>query len=212
MKPLHVAGTLVVATLVVAAAPSSAQVGRNQGILNPDLAAEADLRAAPGLDSALVARILAERPFAGMAAFHALVSASVPADRLEALYRAVFLPMNLNTATREEILLVPGAGPRMAREFQEYRPYRTLQQFRREIGKYVDSAEVARLEQYVFVPLDLNAAGDDDLMTIPGLGRRMLREFKEYRPYRSMEQFRREIGKYVNAREVARLEQYVELR
>jgi len=84
-----------------------------------------------------------------MAAFHALVSGSAPADRLEALYRAVFLPINLNAATREEILLVPGAGPRMAREFNEYRPYRTLQQFRREIGKYVDSAEVARLEQYV---------------------------------------------------------------
>jgi hypothetical protein len=40
----------------------------------------------------------------------------------------------------------------------------------------------------------------------------MLREFKEYRPYRGIEQFRREIGKYVNAAEVARLERYVEIR
>jgi len=39
----------------------------------------------------------------------------------------------------------------------------------------------------------------------------MLREFKEYRPYTSIEQFRREIGKYVNAKEVARLERYVTL-
>jgi DNA uptake protein ComE-like DNA-binding protein len=213
MNTINVMGALVALTLIAGAAtPVDGQVGRNQGILNPDLASEADLRAVPGFDTALVARVLAQRPFAGMWAFHTLVSERVAGDHLEALYRAVFLPLDLNTATREEILLVPGVGPRMAHEFEEYRPYRTLQQFRREIGKYVDSAEVARLEQYVFVPIDLNTATDDDIMTIPGMGRRMLREFKEYRPYRSMEQFRREIGKYVDAREVARLERYVELR
>jgi len=71
--------------------------------------------------------------------------------------------------------------------------------------------ELARLEQYVFVPLDLNTASDPDLLTIPGLGTRMLREFKEYRPYDGIERFRREIGKYVSKEEVARLERYVTL-
>ena len=97
----------------------------------------------------------------------------------------------------------------MLHEFQEYRPYRALAQFRREIGKYVDDKEVARLEQYVFVPIDLNTATDADILTIPGMGQRMLREFKEYRPYKAMQQFRREIGKYVDDKEVARLERYV---
>jgi DNA uptake protein ComE-like DNA-binding protein len=64
----------------------------------------------------------------------------------------------------------------------------------------------------VFVPLNLNTASDSDLLTIPGLGPRMLREFKEYRPYKDIEQFRREIGKYVNKGEVARLERYVTLK
>ena len=40
----------------------------------------------------------------------------------------------------------------MLREFKEYRPYTALAQFHREIGKYVDNTELARLEQYVFVP------------------------------------------------------------
>jgi predicted DNA-binding helix-hairpin-helix protein len=97
----------------------------------------------------------------------------------------------------------------MLHEFKEYRPYRALAQFRREIGKYVDDKELARLEQYVFVPINLNTASDADILTIPGMGNRMLREFKEYRPYRSIEQFRREIGKYVNDKEVARFERYV---
>lgn len=61
----------------------------------------------------------------------------------------------------------------------------------------------------MFVPIDLNTASDAEILTIPGVGTRMLREFKEYRPYKAMDQFRREIGKYVSKQEVARLERYV---
>jgi predicted DNA-binding helix-hairpin-helix protein len=100
----------------------------------------------------------------------------------------------------------------MLREFEEYRPYPALAQFHREIDKYVDDSELARLEQYVFVPIDLNSASDADILSIPGVGQRLLREFKEYRPYTSIEQFRREIGKYVDKKEVARLERYVAIK
>jgi hypothetical protein len=46
-------------------------------------------------------------------------------------------------------MTIPGMTARMVHEFEEYRPYTSLQQFRREIGKYVDENEVARLESYV---------------------------------------------------------------
>jgi DNA uptake protein ComE-like DNA-binding protein len=65
------------------------------------------------------------------------------------------------------------------------------------------------VREYVFVPIDLNTASDQDILTIPGSGPRLLRELKEYRPYTSKEQFRREMGKYWDAKEVARLERYV---
>jgi DNA uptake protein ComE-like DNA-binding protein len=61
------------------------------------------------------------------------------------------VPININTATDAQILAIPGVGPRMLREFKEYRPYTSIEQFRREIGKYVDKAEVARLEQYIVI-------------------------------------------------------------
>ena len=61
------------------------------------------------------------------------------------------VPININTATDAQILAIPGMGPRMLREFKEYRPYTSIEQFRREIGKYVDKAEVARLEQYIVI-------------------------------------------------------------
>ena len=64
---------------------------------------------------------------------------------------AAIVPININTATDAEILKIPGVGPRMLHEFKEYRPYKSIEQFRREIGKYVDKAEVARLEKYIVI-------------------------------------------------------------
>ncbi|HEX5726676.1 MAG TPA: hypothetical protein VFX98_14470, partial [Longimicrobiaceae bacterium] len=67
------------------------------------------------------------------------------------VYAHLFKPLDLNSASGEEIQLIPGVGDRMEHEFEEYRPYRGMEQFRREIGKYVDEAEVARLERYVTI-------------------------------------------------------------
>ena len=154
-------------------------------MLNPDLASEQELLALPHLSATLAKGIIERRPFKSMVDVHVYLAQSLNAEQTGQLYARFFLPLNLNTASRDEILLVPGVGARIAHEFEEYRPYRAMAQFRREIGKYVDVKEVARLEQYVFVPINLNTATDEDLLSIPGLGPRMLREFKEYRPYKS---------------------------
>jgi DNA uptake protein ComE-like DNA-binding protein len=190
---------------------AGAQVGKPTGLLDPNLATEQQLTGVPHLTPALVKSIMDKRPFLSMTDLNAVLSPALGTTQLAEVYGKVFLHLNLNTASKEEILLIPGVGNRMLREFEEYRPYKTLAQFHREIGKYVTDDELARLESYVFVPINLNTAGDEDILTIPGLGNRMLREFKEYRPYKDMAQFRREIGKYVNEKEVARLERYVTL-
>ncbi len=198
-------------SLVIAAVPIYAQVGKNQNVIDPNLAERATLRSLPHLGDALADSIIAARPFTSATALDAVVAKTLGEAQRSELYARLFRQINLNTASREEIMLIPGMTSRMAHEFEEYRPYTQLEQFRREIGKYVDASEVARLEQYVFVPLDLNSASAEALMTIPGMTSRMVHEFEEYRPYTSMEQFRREIGKYVDDKEVARLESYVKL-
>jgi len=200
-------------TCALAAAISLPNVGQSQvgqsQLVNPDMASEKELLALPHMNAALVKSILEQRPFLNMADLNALLSKTLSKEQLAELYGKMFVQINLNTAAPSEILLIPGVGNRMLREFQEYRPYQTIAQFRKEIGKYVDQKEVARLEQYVFVPVNLNSASDEDILSIPGAGKRMLREFKEYRPYTNIEQFRKEIGKYVDKKEVARLERYV---
>jgi len=200
----------IVAVLLASAGTVSAQVGKAVTIADANLVPEADLAKLPGMTLAVAKNLVSKRPFASVTGLDQfLTSAGLTREQITTLYGRMFVHINLNTGTREEILLIPGVGNRMLREFQEYKPYSALSVFHREIDKYVDDAELARLEQYVFVPIDLNKASDADILTIPGLGNRMLREFKEYRPYDGIERFRREIGKYVSKEEVARLERFV---
>ncbi len=195
----------------VADAPAE-EAASSAMVVNPNLAGSDELGTLPGMSKELADAIMAQRPFLGMEALHPVITQHLGQEEVEKLYVQMFIPLNLNTASEEEILLVPGVGKRMAHEFEEYRPYTAIAQWRREMGKYVDDTEVARMAQYVFVPIDLNTAIEEEILAIPGVGKRMAHEFEEYRPYSSMEQFRREIGKYVDDGEVARLERYVEIR
>ena len=202
------AGVAGILALAAWTTTMNAQVGK--GLADLNIAAEQDLLALPHLTPAIVKTLLAARPFSSVTELNTfLLGQNVTAQQATELYGKAFVHVNLNTGTREEILLIPGAGPRMVREFAEYRPWKTWAQFDKEISKYVGQPETDRLKQYVFIPINLNTATDDDILSIPGAGPRMVREFKEYRPWKSKEQFDKEIGKYVGAKETARLWRYV---
>ena len=202
--------TLALLLALAFAPPAFAQVGKSLGVVDANTASEADLAAMPGMTPAIAKALVAARPFDSIVALNTfLLGQKLTPEQANAFYQKAFIHINLNTATGEEILLVPGAGKRMAREFAEYRPWKSYAQFEKEIGKYVDAKEVARLAQYTFIPVNLNTATDDDILSIPGAGRRMVREFKEYRPWKTPAQFEKEIGKYVDAKEVKRLWRYV---
>lgn len=192
------------------APPAAAQVGTSVGVADANTVPEKDLLAMPHMTPAIVKGLIEKRPFASITELHAyLLSQKLTPEQAAAFYEKAFVHINLNTATPEEILLVPGAGKRMVREFDEYRPWKTYAQFDKEIGKYVGAEQTTRLAQYTFIPVRLNTASDEDILSIPNAGPRMVREFKEYRPWKTKEQFMKEIGKYVGAKETARLWRYV---
>jgi DNA uptake protein ComE-like DNA-binding protein len=128
---------------------AGAQLGRQQGLLDPNIASEKDLLALPSLNAAMVKGMMERRPFLSMADLNAFLSQSLKKEQLAELYAKLFLHLNLNTATEEEIMMIPGVGKRIAHEFEEYRPYKNIEQFRREMSKYWNAKEVARLERYV---------------------------------------------------------------
>lgn len=198
------------ALTLMLASPAAAQVGKSVDVVDANTVAEADLAKMPGMTPAIAKAMVAARPFDSITALNTfLLAQRLTQEQANALYRQMFVHINLNTATAAEIMLIPGAGKRMAHEFEEYRPWRSYAQFEKEIGKYVDAKEVARLAQYTFIPLNLNTATEADFMTIPGAGKRMAHEFEEYRPWKTQAQFEKEIGKYVDAKEVKRLWRFV---
>ena len=125
-----------------------AQAGDAPSVLDANTAPEGDLLPLPHITPSLAKAIVGRRPFKSVRDLDALLRPLSRQQRVE-LYGRLFVPINLNTATDAEILTIPGLGQRMLREFKEYRPYTSMAQFRREIGKYVSRQEVARLERYV---------------------------------------------------------------
>ena len=191
-------------------AAAYAQVGKSLGIKDVNTASEQELLAMPHMTPAIVKGLMEKRPFASIVDLNTyLLGQQLSEQQATEFYGKGFVHINLNTAKPEEILLVPGAGKRMVREFDEYRPWKSYAQFDKEIGKYVGAEKTAQLAQYTFIPVRLNTASDEDILSIPGAGPRMVREFKEYRPWKSREQFLKEIGKYVGAKEAERLWRYV---
>jgi len=204
------AGVWIAAIVGVCALPVNAQVGKSRGVVDANTVAEKEIAAMPHMTPAIAKALVGNRPFMSITELNTfLMGQGLKQEQAMEFYRKAFIHVNLNTGTREEILLIPGAGTKMTHEFVEYRPWKTWPQFDKEIGKYVGAQGAASLAQYVFIPVNLNSATDADILTIPGAGSKMVHEFKEYRPWKTWAQFDKEISKYVGEKETKRLKRYV---
>jgi DNA uptake protein ComE-like DNA-binding protein len=123
------------------------------GLVDFNKASETELAQLPGMTPALAKGVVEHRPFKSPLDLNKfLADQKLTADQVKALYGKAFVPINLNTGTKEEFMLIPGVGARMSAEFAEYRPWKTSAQFDKEIAKYVGQQETDRLKQYVFIP------------------------------------------------------------
>jgi DNA uptake protein ComE-like DNA-binding protein len=108
--------------------------------------------------------------------------------------------LNLNEVTADQLLAsIPDFSQRMVREFFEYRPYISILQFRREIGKYVDEDQVAIYEQYVYVPIDVDQADAATLQQLPGVDAAIADQLIAGRPYGSNQAFLEKLAGLVPA-------------
>jgi DNA uptake protein ComE-like DNA-binding protein len=203
-----ITGVLVVVLSVTLSIPGRAQAGK--GLVDPNVAGERDLLALPSMTAAIVKGLLDKRPFMSPIDLQAfLVAQKLTPSEIADFYRKAFVQIDLNAGSPEELALIPAAAKNALDEIVRSRPWKNWAQFRTTIGKAAGQAESDRLAMYLFIPINLNTATDEDILSIPGAGRSMVREFKEYRPWRSKAQFDKEIGKYVGPKETARLWRYV---
>jgi DNA uptake protein ComE-like DNA-binding protein len=143
----------VLALLVLLSSPAGAQGAPTGKLVDVNKAGEGDIAMLPNMTPDLAKAVVAKRPFKTVVDLNkVLVEQKLTAAQTKEFYGKAFIPINLNTGTKDEFLLIPGVGNRMSGEFEEYRPWKTWTQFDKEIGKYVGQQETNRLKEYFFLP------------------------------------------------------------
>jgi DNA uptake protein ComE-like DNA-binding protein len=214
-KRSKVAGLTLLGLVLATPAVATAQLGRQQGLVEPNVAQDAAMLALPGLNAAAVDAIKESRPILSVTALDALLGTrGLSTTQRSELYRRMFVHVDVNRGSDAELLLIPGMTPAAVSEIKAGRPWRNFEQFATTLGRTRPADEVRRLEQYFFIPIDLNTWTEPIMDSFASIGvgtSRWKREFAEYRPWTSMAQFEREIGKYVrgNPDELKRLQRYV---
>lgn len=122
-----------------------------RGFLDPNLATAAALTELPGMSDSVTLAVIAGRPYTSMVALDRVLSRHLSAQWRDSVYTRVWIPLDLNTASSEEIMLIPGVDTRLRYELEEYRPYDGIDSFRRDIGEQLGPDEAARIERYITV-------------------------------------------------------------
>src|SRR6185436_2025542 len=108
---------LAVAALVAVLSPLQAQVGKSVGLLDANRATEQELMTVPNMTAALAKAIIEKRTFANVTELGAVLSPTIPAAQLPAVYGKLFVHVNLNTATDDELRAIPAMNSnRVVRE------------------------------------------------------------------------------------------------
>lgn len=210
-----VISTLAVTMLAAIPAASHAQLGKQMGLLEPNVASDSAMMTLPGMNDALVTALKGARPILSAVALDSILgSKSLGKPQRAELYKRMFVHVDVNRGTDAEFMLIPGMDAKRLAAIKTGRPWKTFEQFDAAMAKAMPAADVPKTEQYLFIPIELNTFTEAIMDSFAGIGvgtRQWKREFNEYRPWTSMEQFDREIGKYVRSRptELKRLARYV---
>ena len=118
-------------------------------VLDASTATEAELAGVEGISPELATAIVGGQPYANAIDLNTVLTRMASEEEAAAIRERVFVPVNLNDTTREELALIPGIDDKMIHEFEEYVPYDDMAEFDREMAKYIDADEIARYRQYV---------------------------------------------------------------
>jgi hypothetical protein len=120
-------------------------------LVNPNKASIDDLASVPGMNPAAASAIIDGRPFKTQSKMDAAIGDKLDDEGRKTVYAHLFIKVGLNSGAEADYKLIPStmSAGKLAHEFEEYRPYESLEQFSREMSKYVSDAEVAYLARFV---------------------------------------------------------------
>jgi predicted DNA-binding helix-hairpin-helix protein len=205
--------TIVVLLGMLIPTQGSAQLVQSSSFLiDPNRADEQQLMSVSGVNAPLAESIIEGRPWLLMTRLDQLfVRAGLTRPERETIYRSLWEPLDLNTAGAAEFFLIPGFTDEVFHEVERYRPYESLEEFLEEMDQSVESALLAVLTAYAFVPVNPNNATPEQLLAIPGVEEDLVQRVVGRRPFASIDEFYATLGRIRGEAEVARLTQFFHL-
>ena len=122
-------------------------------LIDPNTASADVIAAIPGISAELAQQVISARPYTTPSELNAVLKEVVNDSELKVIYGAMFVKVDLNTGSNADYQLIPTtlSPKKLAHEFEEYRPYSSMEQFGREMSKYVSDEEVDFLQRYVTI-------------------------------------------------------------
>ncbi|MEO0365935.1 MAG: hypothetical protein AAF265_10615 [Pseudomonadota bacterium] len=122
-------------------------------LIDPNTVDATALAAIPGMSADAVQALLDARPLQTPSELDAVIGSGLTDEQRSAIYKVLFIPVDLNNGDLSDYELIPSSlSPgKLAHEFEEYRPYETMEDFTREMSKYVSDEEVAYLTRFVTI-------------------------------------------------------------
>ena len=103
--------------------------------------------------------------------------------------------LDLNTVPEAQLSALPHLTPAIVKEILAKRPFGTIVEFNTFVtGQGLTAPQTAELYEKAFIHVNLNTGTPEEILLIPRAGKRMVREFAEYRPWKTWAQFDKEIS------------------
>ena len=121
--------------------------------------------------------------------------------------------LNPNTVTHEQLAAVAGLTPAAAQALVAARPFTAPSELHAALAPMLDADALAQVYKVMFIAVNPNTAPEAEAMLIPSVlkPKHLAHEFEEYAPFSDMANFRKEMGKYMDAEALADLERYITL-
>ena len=130
------------AALILAAQPAAAQLGRQQTLVEPNVAADSTLAALPGLNADIATALRGARPILSAVSLDSiLASKALSKAARTTLYSKLFVHVDINRGTDTEFMLIPGMDAKKLTAIKANRPFTTFDKYTAEMTKAANAAE-----------------------------------------------------------------------
>lgn len=172
--------------------------------LNINSASVYELRMLPGIGPKIAGAIVDGRPYTEVDEL--LRIRGISENKLAKIRDLLEIKVNINSATRDELGVLPGIEPKIAQAIIDGRPYKEVNELVKIKG--IDEDKLAKIQDLIDIRLNINSVTLDELGILPGIGPQIAQAIIDGRPYTEVDELLRIKG--IDEGKLAKIQDFVE--